>query len=286
MNDKIGDAHFDRQRSAYKSFFDHDWAGQQLDLTANTAIRSSVEKLLIQWKACSLTHALPWLLTEILQRHGEGLLGTSHSIAHPLIAAIDARLIQLVGKPLSCGMHDRIKFATNTLANEVLTVERQAQDYACSIDRRDEMWREFLEHREFCLTLWGCQRMCYASVYFAYEDFVRECISIATGIPATDDWTSGGKVVEMAETALGRKVTAQCLTNDRIAIARHARNCIVHAGGKVSPQLKALPHQLTIDGDILQIRAEDTVALFNDLRDRAQVIIEAMLRFPNPVPPS
>lgn len=279
-------ARYDPQRNAYKSFFDHDWAGQILELTADTLIRSSVERLLVQWKAWSLTHAMPWLMTESIQRHGEGLIGSSNSIAQPVTAAIDLRLIQLIGEPLSRGMQERIRTATHTLASEVLVVERQAKDHARNIDRRDEMWSEFLGREEFCLMLWGCQRMCYACVYFAYEEFVRECVQLAGGELDKEKWAPISKVIKLATRLFGPQVTAQCLTNDRVTIAGLARNCLAHAGGKVSPQLRALPHNFEVEDDIIQIRAEDTVALFNDLRDRVRVLADAMLRIPNPVPPS
>jgi hypothetical protein len=62
-----------------------------------------------------------------------------------------------------------------------------------------------------------------------------------------------------------------------VKIAREARNCIAHLGGKAKPELLALTPTLWISHEeIISVRASDNHALFEVLKSKVSVMIEEM----------
>jgi hypothetical protein len=40
-----------------------------------------------------------------------------------------------------------------------------------------------LTNHEMRFVLWGSQRLCYAAIYYSYEDFLTRCVGIAKADP-------------------------------------------------------------------------------------------------------
>ncbi len=158
------------------------------------------------------------------------------------------------------------------LANAVRDIADQVKDAtteAASAFDLKTLWSDFLapDSMEFHLSLWGSQRLCYGSVYHAYENFIRQCVGIARKEP--EYRALFAKLVTDGKAAFGNEVIAKCLEDQVVTVARLTRNALAHNGGQVDDQLSRIPHDLVVENDEIEIMPLHTKRLFDELKRRA-----------------
>src|SRR5690606_11889797 len=72
----------------------------------------------------------------------------------------------------------------------------------------------------------------------------------------------------------GEPITARCLNEYPITVARLVRNTLTHNGGMITEELKNLNPGLSVVDGIVQITAANTRQLFTDLSVRALDFLE------------
>ena len=138
-----------------------------------------------------------------------------------------------------------------------------------------DVWNEYLKHKEFRGALWKLAENTYCSIYYAYENLIVNALSrILNARIRVTDRDFNKTLIEV----YGDKF-ANRIWNDRyIAVSRELRNCLVHNGGKASERLlkmKPVPH--IRKGNIL-IPASDTRKLYDTLKPLALEILEVTLK--------
>ena len=282
----IANVRIDDQLTSYKTFFDHDWAKNMHELASGTRLIHLVSTLTYHWKSVANAHMMPWLMTTSLSTFAEG-----YREARP---PSTARVIEVLQQTLTTELRGRFS-------------RRQKKDIDAGIDRivrrvhRDwnrnkgnplpglrpeDVWSALFELSEFQLSILGSQRLCYAGLYFAYENFVRQCTSLATRVPEQRYQSSFTDLQEGVKTAFGPEV-ADYIADRSVNVARHVRNALVHAGGRVGDKLSDIRHNIATEEGVLQVMPEDTRKLFSELKLRATKLAEKAVTLPviRTVPP-
>ena len=89
------------------------------------------------------------------------------------------RLVVEMGDSLTNMGRKKLQSALDRLDTKIRTA---LDDHRVEIDLND-MWSQYLTNDEMRFVLWGSQRLCYAAVYYAYEDFLTRCVGIAKNAP-------------------------------------------------------------------------------------------------------
>lgn len=279
MDDIIAKVRFDDRLASYETFFDHQWAKDIRKLVSGTRLEPPVDSLTFHWKSVANAHLMPWLITESLRNWARGFL-----LAHPpagvqLVEAIQRRLVSELGDAVSRRCKKTLSAAVDRMARDVLAKGATAKEAAAGGIRSTDIWSEFIDQPEFVLSICGSQRLCYAGVYFAYENFVRQCTSLATGTDEVEYRNGFTKQREDMENVFG-KPTTDCVADKYVNNARLVRNALVHAGGRISDELRRISHGLAVEDGVLQIMATDTSKLSEQLKSRASKLAEQAVKLP------
>jgi hypothetical protein len=263
--DVIAKVRIDDRLESYRTFFDHDWSRRISELSNGTALEKPVWTLAISWKAAANTHAMPWLMMHSMNNLWQSFVNGDHAFAPALVTALADRIPAEMGNSLSNMRRKQLASAIRHVAEQV---KDATADATSALDLKT-LWSDFLspDIQEFSLSLWGSQRLCYGAVYHAYENFVRQCLGIARKEP--DYRALFTQLVTDGKAAFSNELIAYCLEDQVVTVARLARNALAHNGGRMTDQLRRIPHDLVVENDEIQIMPLDTKNLFNQLKQRA-----------------
>jgi hypothetical protein len=281
MDRLIANIRIHERLDSYSSFFDHDWVQRITALVAGTKMESPVDTLGMHWKAAANAHRLPWLMIELLKSFAGGLMRSSSPPADRLAELMKRRLVADMGNALTKKQRTRLSQLVNNLAQIARESSETANRTWTTRAPWAQLWLELVKDGEFAISLWGSQRLCYGAVYFAYENFARDALSAATGRTVRGDFDSGGKFLADLKKTFGNQLIVECVADREVNIARLVRNALVHHVGKLTDELRGLPHGLTVEDDVIQIMAPDTCRLFNALKDRAFKLAQCAVGLPN-----
>lgn len=97
----------------------------------------------------------------------------------------------------------------------------------------------------FQMMLWGCQRTCFVSVHCAYENFLT-CV-VGMGKNDNEYWKPRENQFRRdIQDVFGKRILELVWTHDTIVNSRIARNCLSHASGKVTDELRNRKHNFEI----------------------------------------
>jgi hypothetical protein len=119
---------------------------------------------------------LPWLTVHSLEKFGHGLSKGSSFVAK-LVNAIAHQLPRRIGSILKPIQRLTMESEIHKIAEGVRDAERITDK---TIITRHNFWGVFLDpnNNEFRMALWGSQRIAFGAAYFAYENFIQECIGV------------------------------------------------------------------------------------------------------------
>ena len=148
-------------------------------------------------------------------------------------------------------------------------------DTIVPLDRsRQDVWKDYLKHKEFRVALWKLAESRYCSIYYAYENLIVNILKRIrnSGIRVTDRGFN-----KVLIEVYGDKFANKIWISNFSSVSREVRNCIVHNGGKPTDcLLKMKSLHLIKDGDVM-ISASDTRKLYNTLKPLVYEILNESL---------
>jgi hypothetical protein len=249
--------YLDRNLEAYKSFFDHEWARSFSQQTTGTPLEEIFFDLQWAWKGAANTFFMPWLTVSTMVRAALAA-ATDHAFPTRFTAAMVQRLPQRAG--LRNMAKQRLVQEIQQIAQEVRAVEEQSPAVETEM-----VWQRMLEQSEFRLSIWGSQRLSYAAVYYAYEDFLARCYRLSTGQP---DYRLMPGFSQDFRKQYGAELRDYCWSDANVNVARLTRHALVHNGGRLTSDLKKLKHGLKLHGEDIQIFPAFTKSHYELLKDR------------------
>lgn len=276
MQDVTKQIFIDDRFESYGGLLRDEWAQQFFAETHGVMhLEQIAMDLTASWRGAAYTASFP---TEMLKHFQvfvdaytsdpESGAGTAR-LADAVLLRLLEDLPQLVGEhQLQTRLHQRVSVLTKKM--------KDAREKAKLILSIDEIWKAYLEHHVFKLTLWSSLRICFVAIYGAYDDFVQRCTAIASGnerIRTTQQREFKAAFIG----AFGEQAYMQCWTSAEITLARHVRNSLAHAAGRVPRTLARKPHHFRVDDNVIQVVPEDIKWLFAIL-GRATLLIAASAR--------
>ncbi|WP_372721646.1 hypothetical protein [Novipirellula sp.] len=137
----------------------------------------------------------------------------------------------------------------------------------------ENIWQQYLSLHPFHVGLHGTMRLVYLAVYGAYENFLVRSLSIAhNGKPIR---VTSSDFKKDFRDKLGVLIDDAWFAED-IRIARLVRHSLMHAGGRVTDDLRRCKIPLVVHNDFLNVFPEHVFALYNALKVPALAVMQAV----------
>jgi hypothetical protein len=250
--------YIDDKLDSYKTFLDHEWARRIDQQTSGTPLEEIFFDLQWAWKGAANTFYMPWLTVTTMVAAGLGA-AKDHAFPSRFTAALTDKLVQRMGLN---------NMTTKRLVKELrqISEEVRAEEERPPVVETEMVWRTMLTQSEFQLSIWGSQRLCFAAVYYAYEDFLARCYRLTAGRP---DYRVGKGFTQDFRDQFSPALRDACWSDAAINIARLTRHALVHNGGRLTSDLKKLNnHGLKLHGEDIQIFPAFTKSLYDLLKVR------------------
>ncbi|MGL6073524.1 MAG: hypothetical protein ACRC8S_05100 [Fimbriiglobus sp.] len=284
----------DSNYESYKSFYDSEWAKSVSSASLGNPIEKPLDSFLLACRQTNGCYLLPWLMVEQIRCFSTGKSNGHEefrkSYASHVVTEIYKKVIDKMQESLTLSQKSALKRTISKLEAEAFQNFSSVKNTP-SIDAI-EYWNDISESVDFRFSILGIQKSSFASLYFAYEDFLAGLMRIK-------------------EPAFGKKkgdrfddffpctyplLKDDCWLNDDIKFARLVRNAIAHFGGFLTDDLKkhygdkirdfSTSEKVEVgDGKILRVIGEEiqivpsnTRYLFDVLKRCVSKIVEAIAR--------
>ncbi len=275
----------DLELECYNRFFDFEWARDFITKSEGTVYSGAAFNLSFAWRAVDNTHFMPYLMIDCITKALHALENNESPLTMKIINGVRSCLVDALSSNSSPGKSDRLNYRqSKRLASEF---DRLQKAFRATLKETSQMstkaktWNDMTKINEFNICLWGSQRLCFAAIYYAYEDFLTDCVRIKLGIPSFEK-RSHKEFVKSIREAFGESVVDECYLHTHISTARNVRDALLHNGGRLTASLNKMKQELSthgflIENDEVQITATRTHALFNRLAYSATTLLEAAL---------
>jgi hypothetical protein len=251
----------------YASFFDHRWA-QELDQRTPPKLAEAVESLCLAWKEAAATHRLPWLMIHQMEAFAGGMIRGHKPRMARLVEALKSWVWRELDGSLQRAEKKKLIGAIKK-ADQSLRLSDHKQDVKIPAVA---YWNDLIDKSEFQFSIIGSQNLSYCGLVFGYEWFLVSCFRVLGG---PDKYKSNEDRFWTDFTArLGGDPKAEYWEDRPVKIARIARNCIAHSGGKAKPELLAEKPDLFVSDDgLITVRPSNNRALFEVLKEKVTRLV-------------
>lgn len=284
----------DVDRTSNTRIFSHEWAKALMKLCADTPFDDAAFNLCASWKSTDNCHFLPHFMVESIANKLNSIEDSETPFSLTIIKLVPDKLVEaMAANQPGQKKSDKLNYVQRKrLRSEYDRLIVECQEALKSPSRKpsiDSTWNLFANAEEFKLCLWGTQRLCFAAFYYAYEDFIKECVGIRLGEsdyekPRHDDFK---RDIRRSFGDKGDEVLSTCYTDAFITLARQIRDSLVHHGARLTKQLKPQEQTLsrygfTIEDGEIQVTATQTRALYERLSKAATKLLESAIALPTP----
>lgn len=262
----------DPDLDSYKGFHDHAWTRQLEKSFSNTRLYRPFFELAASWKGVSNARRLPWLMMQHLKVSLESFASYQAPIPIQTLRQLTDRIVKGCEKTgLYLLARDRQALASEVREIETdLTESLKNKPFKIDITKA---WSEYIDSEEFSLSLWMSEVQAYAGVYFAYENFLIQCLKVAANLQTlrTRD------LPEIMSKLLGDELLKRCWEDEPIELARLIRHAIVHNGRKITKPLEKFREKLLLEEDEIVIMAYQTTELYQFLKNRLTIFSNELI---------
>ena len=256
----------DKRQESYGTFFADDFGHKAFAASDKASkIAKPIFDLVADWRSASYVGALPASIPDTIKQFHDGYVNADQN-ASGMLRFSDVVLARLSREIPELDADPALK---RTIRERVVALSAEISELKGSVRPEldgDTVWKEYLSLHPFHMGLHGTMRLVYLAVYGAYENFVVRLVSIAHGgirIRVTDrDFNKSlrGAIGDLADRAWFA---------EDIRVARLVRHSLVHAGGRVTDDLRRCKIPLVEHDDILNVFPEHISNLYNALKGPA-----------------
>jgi len=258
---------YDKRMESYERFFDCAWAKTFFELVDGTKLKQPAFDLCLSWRGASNTYVLPWLLATMVQNTLQEKIQQKDPHAKKYITLVKNKILSEMRILFQRDQRKDLQRVLEKLYKKSLAVSIAVKQIP--VFQPNETWQAFLKNSEFQFALLGSQRMCFGAVYYAYEDYLRQCVGLARG---EANYRMSRKFAEHLTSSFSKSICDLCWSNPKVNIARITRNVLVHNGCRETQELRNAKHPFQVLNGEIQIMAEHTRLLFHALKERVTAL--------------
>jgi hypothetical protein len=268
----------DIRLDSYRSFLDHRWVQDINRVVKGTKLDLPIFDLTFSWKGSANARRMPSMMIDVLKSWTDGYTRARKPFPQEVVESFSAKVAENIKDPPLSEVQRRQM--TSFLREVEDSIRRKLDEDPFSVD--DYLigfWKWLIEGEaksETCLALWKSEVNAYVGIYYAYEDFLRQCMCIAK---ARQDYRIKFK-------SFGDDLAAEfndgirdlCWFDEKVNVSRLVRNAVLHNGARLTPELAPLKHHLNVRGDEIDVMAPDTTQLFELLKVRVAAFVSEALK--------
>lgn len=262
----------DDRPESYGPFFVDDFAHRAFDASDDVSVlRAPVFDLVADWRSASYAGALPSLIPSSIKGFHDAFVNSAPTAAGVLkysdvvLAKLSREIPQLTSGPaLQRALREKIVALASEISEAAASVRQELDE--------NSVWQQFLSLHPFYLGLHGTMRLVYLAVYGAYENFIVRILSIAHGgvrIRVTDR-----DFKKRFRSAFGDLIEDAWLSPE-INAFKLVRHAIMHAGGRITPDLRSVRIPVVVHDDALHIFPEHIQQLYDTLKEPVLRLMQA-----------
>lgn len=262
----------DKRQDSYGTFFSDNFGHLAFAASDDAPLLAvPIFDLVADWRSASYVGALPASIPNAIKQFHDTFVKAETTAtgilqySDVILTKLSRELPELVDSPeLQRILRERLVILTSEIAEANSSVKQELDGEA--------VWQQYLSINPFHMGLHGTMRLVYLAVYGAYENFVVHALSIAHGgkrIRVTDrDFKENFRAV------LGDFIDDAWFAKD-IHVARLIRHALIHAGGRVTNDLRNCDIPLLVHEGILNVFPEHISELYDTLKGPALTIMKA-----------
>jgi hypothetical protein len=270
----------DNRLDSYQSFLDHLWIRETNRLVKGTKLDLPVFDLTFSWKGSANARRMPFMMIDVLKSWTNGFSKARKPFTQEVMESFSARVAENIKDP---PLSEAQRRQMTSFLNEVqdLIQNKLDQNPFPVDDYLSGFWKWLIEGEaksETVLALWKSEVNAYVGLYYAYEDFLRQCMCIAK--VQQDYRITFRRFGDDLAAEFGIGIRDLCWFDERVNVSRLVRNAILHNGARLTPELEPLRRHLNLGGDEIHILAPDTTQLFELLKVRVSAFVQEALKQP------
>ena len=265
-----GSIWIENRLEAYGAFFRDDFAIQALEASKRSERLDRIAfDLVCAWRSASYSGALPAVLVMTQKSFHDGYTNEPRSAG--MLKYSEVVLSQLC-----------LAVPTLTLDEKLgRAIQSSILDISCRIveaDKSDKTdfdlegaWQDYLKLIPFQLGVHALMRQTYLAIFSAYENYIVSLLKVASGDPnvrINQDFNKKfrGTFGDLVESLW---------FDPRIQMAKLVRHALMHAGGRVTPDLEGKEIPVAVYEGYMHIFPEHNQALYDLLKVPALAILQS-----------
>ncbi len=275
MNTVLTNVFIESHVDEYKGFFDHAWAKAIDSRTSGyPQLDSAVGEFLFSLKATSNAFRFPWLTVHLHSGFVSSFVDAGEPLQIECLKLIRARLRAAATSPDAGKVIEPLMDEATTMMLQIQSQRREMVDENLA----ENAFAQYLTATEFQVAIIGLMRNTFASLVFAYEHFFLTCFRLRSNDPDAQSIPANQFRTRVHDT-FGQSVAEECWTGDEIRKYFEIRNALAHQGGRFSSRLDRWESEIfQLDGGI-QITASQNRKLFHFIKQRADILIDHILKW-------
>ena len=263
----------DVRPASYGSFMTDDFAEVAFEASKDVEpLCEIVFDLVADWRMASYSGALPSVIPSSLKTFHDAYVNETEPNTGILkfSDAIIGRMAQVTPEVSADPSLQR------TLRENLVKISSEIQEIGqkTRIEMSTEsVWSKYFEFPAFQLGISSTLRLVLVSVYCSFENFVVRALRLAhNGKPFR---ITRAKEFQKGFRAAFGDLYDRGWKNSRLEAYRRVRHAFMHAGGRITDELKTVNIPVVIDGDTLHVFPEHIKELYDLLKPAALEIIRS-----------
>jgi hypothetical protein len=261
----------DDHLEAYGTFFRDDFARRVLDASKRSERLDRIAfDLVSAWRSASYSGALPAVLVMTLKSFHDGYANEPRSAG--MLKYSELVLSQLCLAIPALTSNEKLSRA----------IQSSILDISCRIIEVDKSvkldfdlqaaWQDYLKTTPFQMGVHALMRQTYLAIFSAYEDYIISLLKLASGDPNIR--ITSQEFNKKFRGTFGKLVDSVWF-DSRIQKAKLVRHALMHAGGRVTKDLKCQEIPVLVHEGYLHVFPEHNQALYDLLKVPALAILES-----------
>jgi hypothetical protein len=263
---------FDQRQGEYGPFFVDDFAVEALGASRDVeSLRRITFDLVADWRSASYAGALPSLIPMSIKSFHDGFVNSKQSasgvlkFSEAILAKLSREITDLTCDP---ALQRSIQTRLIQISSDIIEIDASLEQ----VLDQEIVWQQFLALHPFVLGLHATMRQTYLSVYGAYENFVVRLLALAR--PGERIRVTNKEFKSLFRASFGDMVETVWF-EPSIHAARLVRHSLMHAGGRVTKDLRSIQIPVVEHDDHLHVYPGHIRTLYQKLKVPALELISS-----------